>query len=644
MSRPSIASMFLILCLLIGMAAPAAAQDSSTAVDQSTTGEVNLDLSNVDELSALQQGITSLTGNGNVSSSVTAALTNIAATTGAGPDSLSVVNSAETTVDQTGAGANTVEQSAELSTDSGGLSGISVGPGADAVTLENSALAGYQGNGDAGADMIDQQAILDATVGLGAGDDLGSIANSSVIDYAGGGSVDCSSDALAVVDMSGGFGDDTINLSNESLVTCENLLDPANSSMTGTADLDAAVQGGPGDDSISIDNISVIAGANPAADVLAEANLTLDVHGGFGDDTITVSNVADVVPDVGVETGVVTGIITGGFGDDSISVDATGSHVEDLGILGGFGDDTIYNSASGQNVLIAGGFGDDEITNDGILSGSNIFAGGGDDLVVNNGEVDSIFAGPGQDTVMNFGNSVLYNIQTGLGDDSVLNAGLVGGNIETLFGDDTVANSGHVGGDINLGAGDDVMIVQTGSSVGGTMDGGPGTDTLSLQVNVGEVSEDEADALAAQIAAAVFTTQHSGSGTMVIGGQVYTWTNFEALLNLITWAIRTHQTSFTIGFLHFTDGRLNYLDIAAPVAIYCTPNGIEVWDIDHSTGAGSPVIITSPANLQQLLQITGLDDIITLLPDGTAQVMAADLYGGVYYFSFNPSVCLPAVQ
>src|SRR5690606_41936730 len=94
--------------------------------------------------------------------------------------------------------------------------------------------------------------------------------------------------------------------------------------------------------------------------LLAEANLTLDIDGGIAADTITVSTVADVIPDPaggGVEPGVMTGIIDGGFGDDSIGVYGSGAHVDDLGILDGFGDDTIHVAADGQNALISGGFG-----------------------------------------------------------------------------------------------------------------------------------------------------------------------------------------------------------------------------------------------------------------------------------------------
>jgi len=639
----------MIVGLLTSTLSPVAAQDDPEAtVEQSGTSDVSVVLSDMPDADLIQEGVTNLINTGETTSSMTSALTRLAAVSGAGDDTVVVDNTATTSVEQAGGvGANTIEQVAELTTDTGALSGINLGGGDDVITLDNTAVTTYQGDGDIGADVIDQQAIIDATIELGAGADAATTRNTSEIDYAEGGPVDCVSEALGAVDVSGGLGDDAITVGNASLVSCADLVDPLASNITSIANLDVTVSGGPGSDNITVDNQSVIADANPAATLLAEANLTLDIDGGIGDDTITVSNVADVIPDPaggGVETGVMTGIIDGGFGDDSIGVYGSGAHVDDLGILGGFGDDTIHVAADGQNALISGGFGNDVIINDSSLASSNIFAGAGDDLVVNNGEIDNIFAGPGQDTVMNFGNTVLETINTGFGDDSVLNDGLVGGDILTGFGDDTVSNRGLVGGDIVLGAGDDLMNVETNSGVGGIMDGGPGTDTLALKIDVGEVSEEQADDLAAQVAQAVWTTQHSGSGTITIGGQVYTWTNFEALLNLISWAIREHGGAFEINFTQFTDGRLNYLDIGAPVAIYCTWRGIEVWDIDHSSGAGTPVIVTSVPDLQQLAQVSGFDDLLTLLPDGTAQVVAADLYGGVYRFSFDPAVCLARLQ
>src|SRR5690606_41363693 len=105
-----------------------------------------------------------------------------------------------------------------------------------------------------------------------------------------------------------------------------------------------------------------------------------------------------------------------------------------------------------------------------------------------------------------------------------------------------------------------------------------------------------------------------------------------------------HRGAFESNFTPSTDGCLNYLDIGAPVASYCTWRGIEVWDIDHSSGAATPVIVTSVPDLQQLAQVSGFDDLLTLLPDGSARVVAADLYGGVYRFSFDPAVCLARLQ
>ncbi|WP_324749137.1 autotransporter domain-containing protein [Sphingomonas sp. LY54] len=65
--------------------------------------------------------------------------------------------------------------------------------------------------------------------------------------------------------------------------------------------------------------------------------------------------------------------------------------------------------------------------------------------------------------------------------DLVRNAGHVTGAIELAAGDDTLENAGRIDGDAFLGAGSDRLVLLTGSTVNGVVDGGDGIDTVTLR-------------------------------------------------------------------------------------------------------------------------------------------------------------------
>ncbi len=72
-------------------------------------------------------------------------------------------------------------------------------------------------------------------------------------------------------------------------------------------------------------------------------------------------------------------------------------------------------------------------------------------------------------------------ILTATSTDLVRNAGHITGKIDLADGDDALENSGRIDGDVTLGAGSDTLVLLTGSTVDGVIDGGDGLDTVTLR-------------------------------------------------------------------------------------------------------------------------------------------------------------------
>jgi hypothetical protein len=72
-------------------------------------------------------------------------------------------------------------------------------------------------------------------------------------------------------------------------------------------------------------------------------------------------------------------------------------------------------------------------------------------------------------------------IQTvGNGDGRIVNTGTIIGSIALGGGNDTIENRGTLQGDVFLGAGDDSFVQQGSATLRGTIDGGAGTDTITV--------------------------------------------------------------------------------------------------------------------------------------------------------------------
>jgi hypothetical protein len=358
--------------------------------------------------------------------------------------------------------------------------------------------------------------------------------------------------------------------------------------------------------------------------LVCSSNPSGDVEGDVGDDSITVN------------TGVQAGDIEG---DGAVPVNPG----EDNGGSGDGGDDIIVNQGDVDLIFgdyVGGNGGDDTITNDGdavLIVGD--FAGGadGNDTITNTGTVGNIFGDDnfgndgGNDTITNTGTAgTIYGNE---GDDTITNEGTA----ESLEGDagaDQIFNSGTVNLGISAGTGDDSVTIDIGVSVGDTIDGGADTDTLTFRVQ----TQVDYDALVAALAG-----QLPAAGSITVGGQTYTWMNFEELrailVNVVVPAVRS-----TLLRAKFSDGRINNFDTGAPVAIYCTEGNVLVLDIDGQSQGTLAFLADAETIRVASISSTvaqGLGDSLIRSSETTLTVFAPTLDGSkTYRFDFTTD-CQP---
>ena len=195
-----------------------------------------------------------------------------------------------------------------------------------------------------------------------------------------------------------------------------------------------------------------------AGNITTEANavgIVADANGGAISITAsgTIKTGSDGIQTQNVETGggsVTTTINVTGTG----SITAAGAHGIDAQIIaGGSNSITVGGSvtASAGVGILTSGIGDSvTVSSGGSVSGSTgiQFTDSGSTSLTNSGTI------------------------TGTGTNAVLFSGSTA---------DTFTNSGTVNGNVSLGSGNDLAILNTGSSITGTMNAGNGTDTLRLQ-------------------------------------------------------------------------------------------------------------------------------------------------------------------
>ncbi|SES21190.1 autotransporter outer membrane beta-barrel domain-containing protein [Sphingobium sp. YR768] len=184
-----------------------------------------------------------------------------------------------------------------------------------------------------------------------------------------------------------------------------------------------------------------------------------DIDLGFGDDVIV--NRGTIIGDVYLRDGndsftqlasaILQGTVDGGAGTDSFIVDATGGGAVNADQFVNF--ERFFQIGDG-NVSYSGDFSFDTIG----LDGGTVTVAAGETL----------------------NSASATTITGGAGNDSVWNAGSIGGGIALAGGDDSIVNGGSIGGPVDMGAGNDSFTEQAGSSVAGLIDGGSGTDLYRL--------------------------------------------------------------------------------------------------------------------------------------------------------------------
>jgi hypothetical protein len=420
----------------------------------------------------------------------------------------------DTITNNGGAGDLNGDDSYDTITNNGQAGALNGGADADSIYNDGQAESIDGGDGDDVIITTAESFVEETIVGGDGNDDLNISGFVNIGDIFGFGGPDTSSpDAGDLTDMigtgiSGGEGDDRIAIGDNSV------------------SMAALIEALTGIDVTTIDWATV-----DADDLMVQVNITMD------EDTLDDLATACQMPDMdGIEDlllcigkmGVVIGDVDGDGGDDIIL-----SNGIILGSIdGGADNDTIVSS----NIVVGdlrGDDGDDSINN-GFIVGGGIEGGDGDDTIMNSGALitGSIEGGEGDDTIINLGYTSIPvadelltdligldfengHILAGDGDDVVINIGFVGGNIDGGDGDDTITNEGYVV-DIIAGEGNDVIIVLTGSTVDGLIDGQDGYDTLNVETEACDANE-----------AARIIEGMTGSGIHSWGD--LTWTNIEQI-------------------------------------------------------------------------------------------------------------------
>ena len=237
-----------------------------------------------------------------------------------------------------------------------------------------------------------------------------------------------------------------------------------------TLDNAGTIRGGAGTTLADTDQLALVLGNPYLAGAIQTVGSTADsitnsgtiigsIDLGFGDDVIV--NRGTINGDVYLRDGddsftqlasaILQSIVDGGAGTDSFIVDATGGGAINADQFVNF---ERFSQIGVGNVSYTGAFSFDTIG----LDGGTVTVAAGETL----------------------SSASATTITGGAGNDSVRNAGTIGGGIALAGGNDSIVNGGSIGGPVDMGAGNDSFIEQAGSSVAGLIDGGAGTDLYRL--------------------------------------------------------------------------------------------------------------------------------------------------------------------
>jgi hypothetical protein len=516
---------------------------------------------------------------------------------------------------------------------------INMGPGNDTVDNFNRVFNVFLGEGDdslyndygdetiannvtggPGNDTIYNRGSISGLVSLGDGADslLNSGYNSTTSNHAlinngvfgeGGNDTIINSLHAYISGIDGGTGDDSIR--NHSLVA-------------------GVLEGGAGNDNVTnfAGALANYIGGSGGNDSLSNGGaLNSSIRGGVGQDTVT--NFAggvvswlngDEDNDRVLNGGFVNADLNGGTGNDSV-VNLGGAFVSQ--IYGDAGLDTVVNGGF-LNGTAWGGDDNDIVVNLGGAQATNISGDFGNDSVFNGGYlVGLLYGGFGNDTVVNAAYSYSAGADLGDGNDQFINGGYLNGNITCGAGADQVSlvSPSYMAGSISCGSGNDTVYL-LGGTVIGLIDGGADSDAITFQFTY--------TGTPAQIAAiqAAFAVANPAGGTITIGAQTFTWTNFEFLYNFMNFINAEPGTIITITI----NRRVNAGDAAAPVAIYCEAGGVDLWTID-SSGSGSFAASIPYADVNAGTSVTVSGVTFTSSAGGAFTVTATGHDGKPYAFT-----------
>ncbi|MFM0046976.1 autotransporter outer membrane beta-barrel domain-containing protein [Paraburkholderia sediminicola] len=309
-------------------------------------------------------------------------------------------------------------------------------------------------------------------------------------------------------------------LTPSAMAACSNTAPPSNTTVTCTGSGLAAVVAQTGSTGVTINADSTASGnfvrsANPVV-FSVDTNSTINSSGNFsltgGGGTGTVRGAVLLGVGNGNQITNATGgvITTSGAFNDGMAANGSGNTLTNngsittsgpnaYGMTAAWGQTNVGQSnnklintgtvtTSGSNARAAsilGGSG--AITNTGTLSTTGAasptaYMQGNNDQLTNSGTISA--SGSGSDAVFSntAGSSFVATIQN-LAGGSIISQN--GSGIRTLNGNSTIINAGLVqsgiGTAITMGNGNDALILQTGSVINGTADGGAGTNTVTLQ-------------------------------------------------------------------------------------------------------------------------------------------------------------------
>jgi Ca2+-binding RTX toxin-like protein len=350
-------------------------------------------------------------------------------------------------------------------------------------------------NAGGGNNSVDGGSEDDSII-TGAGDDtiLGGTGNDTITTTGGDNSID---GGIGNDSITTGVGDDTIlGDAGNDIINAGG----GNNSVDGGAD-DDSITTGAGDDTIfggtGNDTITTTGGDNSidggsGNDSISTGTGDDTIFGGAGNDTIATTggdnSIDGGADDDSITTGAGNDSILGGAGNDFISA-GDGDNTVDGGsgndqIITGIGDDIIVGGA-GNDFMNAGGGNDLFTENTATEGGADTYDGGiGVDSLVytstNNmfgffsGALNLLNDGTGVDSL----NSIEF-LTTGSGNDSLYLGNTMITNLETGIGNDTVTLALGVGANtVNMGDGDDVLNVLD-NLVANIVDGGTGSNTLN---------------------------------------------------------------------------------------------------------------------------------------------------------------------